>query len=169
MNEVIHKQIQYDTFSVDIIEKDSKTYLHFQGYLDIHFLDKSIKESFCRPVKNTGEDIEKEFKEFLVKNGIPVDETKYFDINYFDDEEEFFSVRKLMREKHAELLEKYKDKSYIHKSTVDKLNLEKDQKGKIYQVSMPHKITSYIIPERNPFIDTLMVELAAQLNNHLGS
>lgn len=169
MNEVIHKQIQYDTFSVDIIEKDSKTYLHFQGYLDTPFLDKSIKESFCRPVKNTGEDIEKEFKEFLVKNGIPVDETKYFDINYFDDEEEFFSVRKLMREKHAELLEKYKDKSYIHKSTVDKLNLEKDQKGKIYQVSMPHKITSYIIPERNPFIDTLMVELAAQLNNHLGS
>ena len=86
MNEVIHKQIQYDTFTVDIIEKDSKTYLHFQGYLDIPFLDKSIKESFCRPVKNTGEDIEKEFKEFLVKNGIPVDETKYFDINYFDDE-----------------------------------------------------------------------------------
>jgi hypothetical protein len=169
MDEVIHKQIQYDTFSVDIIEKDSRTYLHFQGYSDGPFLDKSIKDTFCRPVKNTGEDIEKEFKEYLQKNSIPVDETKYFDINYFKDEEEFFSVRKLMREKHAELLKKYDDKSYIHKSTVEKLNIEKDSKGKIYQVSMPNRVTSYIVPEKNPFIDTLMVNLAAELNKHLTS
>ncbi len=163
MNAVIHKQIQYDTFSVDIIEKDYKTYLHFQGYKNIDQLDKVVKDTFSRPIKETGREIEREFKQFMEKEGLPSEESQYFEINYFKDEEAFFCARKLIREKHEEFMKKYDDKKYIHKATTDKLNVEKDERGVIVQGKLPQKITTYIIPERNPFLDILLVEMCKNL------
>ena len=99
----------------------------------------------------------------MEKEGLPSEESQYFEINYFKDEEAFFCARKLIREKHEEFMKKYDDKKYIHKATTDKLNVEKDERGVIVQGKLPQKITTYIIPERNPFLDVLLVEMCKNL------
>ena len=151
------KRIHYDKFIVDFVEKDSSTYLHFYNTDKNNepLIDKAVTKTFFFPMKNTGDIIEQKLKEFAPE----VDYLKYNKATLLESRDrngeiKTISPRELeVQKKYEELQKLYEERGVIHKSVTFNM-LSGWLKEKIY---------CYVIPEINPFIDDLMLNMADEL------
>lgn len=165
MNEPVLKRIEYTNFTLDFVEKDGFTHLHIYGNLSD--VDDYIFNYFRRKIKNTGAEIEELLEKFKQEECI---ENIYSDARYMSqpDQQLFFAQRKKIDDKYKELLKLYDDKQFIHKTVTKKLFINQDMKTKRKeQYELPTKVTTYKIPEINPFIDNLLLEMTEKIEKDL--
>lgn len=165
MNEPVLKRVEYDNFTVDFVEKDGFTHLHIYG--EITDIDKYIFDYFRRKIKDTGLEIETLLEKFKEEEGVG---DIYADIRYMSqsDKEHFSDQRKKIDDKYKELLKLYEDKNYIHKTVTKKLFINQNMETKKKELyELPSQVITYKIPEINPFIDTLIIELTSKIEKDL--
>ena len=157
--EPVLKQINYDTFTVDFVEKDGSTHIHFYRTNKEDLLDAQITKNFPYKIKETGKDIEQELLLFAPEiESLRYDKNTLLESRDRRNEFKFMTDReKEVQEKYKELEHKYKDRSVIHKAVTEKLLTGK----------LTEQVFTYIVPEINPFIDTIMLKLAEELDMNL--
>jgi hypothetical protein len=165
MNEPVLKRVEYDNFTVDFVEKDGFTHLHVYG--EINDVDKYIFDYFRRKIKDTGVEVETLLEKFKEEEGVG---DIYADIRYMSqsDKDRFSAQRKKIDDKYKELLKLYEDKNYIHKTVTKKLFINQNMETKKKELyELPSQVTTYKIPEINPFIDTLIIEMTSKIEKDL--
>jgi len=165
MNEPVLKRVEYANFTVDFVEKDGFTHLHIYG--EITDIDKYIFDYFRRKIKDTGVEVETLLEKFKEEEGV---EDIYADIRYMSqsDKEHFSAQRKKIDDKYKELLKLYEDKNYIHKTVTKKLFINQNMETKKKELyELPSQVITYKIPEINPFIDTLIIEMTSKIEKDL--
>lgn len=161
MKEPQLKRIEYDKFTVDFVERDSNTYLHFYktDAKNESFFDKAVAKSFRFPIKETGKEIEEELLNFAPEvNYLKYDKRTLLESRDRDGKFKNLSERELeVHRKHEELQSKYEDKSVIHKSIT----------YNFLSAKLQEKVYSYIVPEINPFIDEVILDMTENLEELL--
>jgi hypothetical protein len=165
MNEPVLKRVEYDNFTVDFVEKDGFTHLHVYG--EINDVDKYIFDYFRRKIKDTGVEVETLLEKFKEEEGVG---DIYADIRYMSqsDKDRFSAQRKKIDDKYKELLKLYEDRNYIHKTVTKKLFINQNMETKKKELyELPSQVITYKIPEINPFIDTLIIEMTSKIEKDL--
>lgn len=165
MKEPVLKRISYDNFTVDFVEKDGFTHLHVYGKLTD--IDKYVFDYFRRKIKDTGAEIENAFEQYKKEEGV---DDIYSDSRYMSSNEQvhFFAQRKKLDDKYKELLKLYEDRNYIHKTVTKKLFIDQNMETKRkHQYELSEQVLTYKIPEVNPFIDTVLLDMTAKIEKDL--
>lgn len=157
--EPVLKQINYDTFTVDFLEINNFTHLHFYGTEKEHVLDSHIRKNFPFSIKETGKEIEEEILKFAPE----ISYLSYDKKTLLESRDKNGSLKSMsdrdneVQEEYKRLELKYKDRSVIHKAITEK----------ILQGRLKQKVITYMIPEINPFIDTIMLKMAEEIEKDL--